>query len=163
MGMTYLSLGAACCLFVGVLAHASFTDLKRRRIMNVAVLALLAGYLPFAALLGVGTTEIVTGLVAGVLVFVIGFACFCAGWMGGGDVKLAAVITLWLGANLVLPFLMLSAVFGGLLALLFLGLRHWQARIDHGQTPPVEGIPYGPALVLAALILFPSSHWFAVV
>jgi len=44
---------------------------------------------------------------------------------------------------------------------LMLGLRHWQAGADGRETPSLDGIPYGPGLVLAALVLFENSPWFA--
>ena len=34
MAMTYLPLGAASCLFLGVMVHAVITDFKRRQIMT---------------------------------------------------------------------------------------------------------------------------------
>ena len=62
---------------------------------------------------------------------------------------------------LVVPYLLLSAVFGALLTVLMLGLNHWQARADGAQPPQPDGIPYGPGLVLAALVLFGNSPWFS--
>ena len=161
MTLPALSTGAACCLFVAGLLHAAVTDLMSRRIVNATVLALLAGYLPLALGAGLGWTVIITSAIAAVLVFGIGFACFCAGWMGGGDVKLAAVAVLWIGAGQVVPYLLLAAVFGALITLLFLGLDRWQNGAGANDPPSADGIPYGPGLVLAGLALFSTSPWFA--
>lgn len=161
MTLPALSTGAASCLFVLGLLHAATTDFLGRKIVNTTVLALLAGYLPLAIGAGLGWTVIVTSAVAALLVFGIGFGCFCAGWIGGGDVRLASVAVLWIGAGQVLPFLLLSAIFGALLAVLMIGLSRWQSGRGGADIPAPDGIPYGPGLVLAALVLFSTSPWFA--
>jgi len=157
--------GTAICLFVVAVVHAALGDRVRRRVANATVLALLLGYLPLALGVGLAWVVILTSIAAAALVFVIGFAAFCAGWIGGGDVRLAAVATLWIGAGLVVPYLLLAAVFGALLAVLMLGLRRWQARADadanaNAEAPLPEAIPFGPGLVLAAFVLFANSPWF---
>jgi len=100
-----------------------------------------------------------TSVAAAGLVFAAGFALFCKGWLGGGDVKLASVCVLWLGAPLVPQFLLVATLFGGALALTFLGA----ARMARAQGQPVRAdtreLPYGPALACAAVVLFGSSQW----
>jgi prepilin peptidase CpaA len=88
------------------------------------------------------------------------------GWIGGGDAKLAAVVALWLGADLVLPYVLYTAVFGGLLTLAILQFRTmalpsrcitvgWINRL-HAST---SGVPYGVAIASAALVVFLQSPW----
>ncbi|MEM7189899.1 MAG: prepilin peptidase [Pseudomonadota bacterium] len=158
MAMTYLPLGAASCLFLGVMVHAMITDVRHRQIMNQAVLVLALGYLPMALICGLAASEMLMGLAMALVVFAAGFACFCAGWMGGGDVKLGAATALWLGAGQVPAFLLLSAILGAVLCIGILAYRRWRSPVEHRP-----GIPYGPALVVAAVVLFPSSPWFAAV
>ena len=52
-----------------------------------------------------------------------GFACFAFGWIGGGDAKLAAVTSLWLGFGNLLDYFFIASIGGGLLTLLVLVAR----------------------------------------
>ncbi len=96
---------------------------------------------------------------------------FAAGWIGGGDAKLAAATALWLGPDLVFSYLALAALLGGFLTVGLIQMRMqplpsfadrwaWLHRL-HG---PKTGIPYGIALAGAALLVFPESAiWKAAV
>ena len=148
---------AASCLFLAAMVLAAATDARRHRILNIPVLVLAAGFVPLAWAAGLGWAVIVSSVIAAALVMVIGFAAFCAGWLQGGEVKLAGVTTLWIGAGLVVPLIALSALFAAALAGLIVLLRRWQ-RIPAARK---QGVPYSPGIVLAALALFSSSQWFA--
>jgi prepilin peptidase CpaA len=153
----------ACLIFVAAMLHVIVTDLRYRRIRNWLVAGLAAAYLPFALLCGMTGAEITLALVAALLVFAAGFGAFAAGWVGGGDVKLAAVVALWLGAQLTLPFLVYASLFGGALALALLAGRALLRRTASGTAPEPEpsrlALPYGPALALAGLVLLSESSW----
>lgn len=155
--------------FVFAMVYAGVTDLTTMRIRNGLILALLAAYVPLAPLVGFTLEEIAwsTAIAAGLLI--VSFIFFARGWMGGGDAKLLAVTTLWLGFDHAPAFLIYTALFGGALTLAilqlrlvglpaFLGNRPWIARLQSDQT----GIPYGVAITLAALIVFPQTRWLAI-
>jgi prepilin peptidase CpaA len=152
-----MALTLASCLFLAAMIHAAVSDLRRHRVLNWTILALIFGYVPLALAAGLGWMTVLSSLAAATLVFVIGFAGFCAGWLGGGDVKLATAATLWIGAALVVPFLLLTALFGAVVTLLLIVLHRWQT----GMRPELTEVPYSPGMVLAALALFGSSQWFA--
>jgi prepilin peptidase CpaA len=88
---------------------------------------------------------------------------FSRGLLGGGDVKLLAVATLWAGPAATLPLLVLTGLLGGLLCLLVLtpvGALITAARSTHRDPPraPESGanpvvVPYGVAIAAAALIV----------
>ena len=61
-------------------------------------------------------------LAAGGIVFVLLAGAFYAGMMGGGDVKLAAALSLWLSPPVTLKFLVLMSLAGGVLTL---GIVAW--------------------------------------
>jgi prepilin peptidase CpaA len=58
------------------------------------------------------------------LVFVgsilIGFALFSATIIGGGDAKLLAAVSLWIGWNEIVPFILWMLIFGGIISCFYL-------------------------------------------
>jgi prepilin peptidase CpaA len=92
------------------------------------------------------------------LCLVVGFGLFARGWMGGGDVKLLAACSLWLGTAHVGSFLILMGVLGGALALVLLLGRPIVAWALAGKNLPRivqigAPVPYGIAIAGAALII----------
>ena len=100
---------AACALAV-------LTDLSSRRIPNVLTLSLAVAALTLHAFEGWIPFAVSVGALAAVMV--VGFFAFSMGWLGGGDVKLAAAAGAALGFPDVVPFLIYTALGGGVLALL---------------------------------------------
>jgi prepilin peptidase CpaA len=155
-----------CVLFVAAMLHVVVTDLRHRRIRNWLVAAMIAVYAPLTIAAGLPPGETGEALCAAALVFAAGFVCFSAGWIGGGDAKLAPACVLWLGADQALPFLALTTLFGGVMALVFLAVhairrRHAVAVGPEGPAPHRPTLPYGMALALAGLILLRDSPWAA--
>jgi prepilin peptidase CpaA len=145
-----------CAVFVAAMALVIFTDLKWRIIPNWLVLGLLLAYPAGLFGLSLGSEFMLGGLIVAGILFVLCFLAFLKGWMGGGDAKLIPVIALWLGAALTPPFLIYATALGGLLTIAFIVLTKGRREADE---PLV--VPYGPALAVAALILFPGSQWAA--
>ena len=84
---------------------------------------------------------------AAVVVFLLLAGAFYAGMMGGGDVKLAAALSLWFPIAVTVKFLVWMAVAGGVLTL---GLVVWhRARGNEGRPK----IPYGVAIACGALFV----------
>jgi prepilin peptidase CpaA len=86
-------------------------------------------------------------LAAGGFVFVLLAGAFYAGMMGGGDVKLAAALSLWLSPPVILKFLVLMSLAGGVLTL---GIVAWH-RFRRGEGRPA--IPYGVAIAFGGLAI----------
>jgi prepilin peptidase CpaA len=163
---------AQLCLIVFplLLIVAAISDLATMKIPNRISLLLVGGFVVAALLAGLPAQQILTSIAGAVIVFAAGFACFAFGWMGGGDVKLAAAAALWLGLGHHLDYLLLAAIGGGLLTLALLVIRRiplpatalrwdWAARLHDRKT----GIPYGVALAGAALLVYPATPlWQAV-
>jgi prepilin peptidase CpaA len=112
-----------------------------------------------AALGDLAAMTIPNRIPAGLVVFAATAGLFAAGLFGGGDAKLMPAVALWLGPAAVGPFVMATAVTGGILAVAFLVLRRlpvpttaagrpWVARL----MSPEEGIPYGVAIAAGALV-----------
>ena len=104
---------------------------------------------------------------AGLTVLVVAFACFAFGWIGGGDAKLVAATTLWLGFGMMLPYLVYASLLGGALTLILLAARRWPlperlrrvAWIDRLHDSK-SGVPYGIALAAAGLLVYSDSIIF---
>lgn len=132
-------------VFVSILTLASLVDLHERIIPNEVVLfGLVAGLLlAFLAPYPERTwLQAVAGAAAG-FGFLLLLALLVKGGMGLGDVKLAAVIGLFLGLKWVGMGLVFAFLAGGVLSGLLLLLRI-VGRKDH--------VPFGPFLALGAAV-----------
>lgn len=160
---------ATLALFIFPLGMAlsAASDLLTMTIPNKLVLALLAGYVLVALPVGVPLEEIGFSLLVAMAVLLVGFVFFARGWIGGGDAKLAAVTTLWLGLHLTVPYLVYAAFGGGILTLAILALRRmpliplisrfrWLERLHDRNS----GVPYGIALAMSGLLTYSSSTIF---
>jgi leader peptidase (prepilin peptidase)/N-methyltransferase len=132
-------------LFLSVLSLASLVDLHDRIIPNELVAFGLGAGLIMIFLLPYSDKSWSAALLGAAAGF--GFLLFLAilvkGGMGLGDVKLAAVIGLFLGVKWVAMGLVLAFLLGGLVGATLLLLRV-VGRKDH--------IPFGPYLALGAAI-----------
>jgi len=131
-----------------VLAVATFTDLRSRRIPNWLVLPFMAaGLVVPACLLGWhGFGQSIEGFGLGALVF--GILSWIAG-MGMGDVKLVAAIGAWVGPQQLVFAMLLTAMAGGLIAV---GAAIYGQFA--GDTWKSRKIPYAPAIAIGTLISF---------
>ena len=158
----------ALLVFPLLMAFAASSDLLTMRISNRLILLLVAGFVGVALLSGLPLAHAGMHVVGGLLVLAVAFAFFAFGWIGGGDAKLAAATSLWIGWPLLLPYLVYAALFGGALTVLILVARRrpmpvplmnveWLGRLHESKA----GIPYGIALAAAGLLAYPQSALFA--
>ena len=89
---------AALVAAAAALASAAWADWRRRRIPHWPVAALVAawGVVAVAAPAAAGGAPL-AGAACGTGALGVGAAMWSAGWLGAGDVKIAATIGLWLG------------------------------------------------------------------
>jgi prepilin peptidase CpaA len=152
-------------VFPALVITAALRDVVSYTIPNWISLALAAAF-PVAALgLGLPLQTLGLDLGVGVVALAAGMAMFALGWIGGGDAKLFAAAALWLGWPALLPFLAVTGLAGGALAVGLLSLRSpllrgyvlsgpaWFARLAE----PGENVPYGVAIAIGALAAFPGS------
>ena len=161
---------ARLMLFPALMAFAAASDLFTMTISNRVSLALIAGFLLLAAASGMGFYDILLQVGAGATVLSVAFACFAMGWIGGGDAKVAAGAALWFGFGHLLNYLLYASLFGGALTLLLLQFRQWPLPYAlAGQTwllrlhAKDSGIPYGIALAIGALTIYPETDWIKAV
>jgi prepilin peptidase CpaA len=157
---------ARLLLFPALMAFAAASDLLTMTISNRVSLLLVAGFLVVAVLSGMSLHDMLSHAGAGLAVLAVAFTCFAMGWVGGGDAKVAAAAALWFGFGHLLEYLIYASLFGGALTLLLLQFRQWPLPAVfysqdwllrlHGKD---TGIPYGIALALGALLIYPETDW----
>jgi prepilin peptidase CpaA len=166
MTVALLANYAAIGCFVAGTVWAGAADLVTMKIRNELVLFLLATYAVLAPFFGIGWQDIGWSVAVAFGVLVCMFVLFGFGWIGGGDAKLAAVTTLWLGPDQALACVIYTALFGGILTIVLIQFRlrllpaqcltvSWIMRLHAPET----GVPYGVAIAAAALSIFPATHW----
>lgn len=154
-------------VFPVMMAFAAANDLFTMRIPNRISLVLIAAFVGAALLAGISWQAAGLHVATGMAMLVATFALFSFGLFGGGDAKLMATVALWMGPDHVLPFVVYTTLFGGVLALAVLFYRRfvpisylpvpeWASRLHDKDS----GIPYGIAIALAALVIFPETIWF---
>lgn len=157
----------ALLFFPFAMALAASSDLLTMKISNKLVLVLVAGFFVVAIAVNLPLQQLALHVLCAMLVLVVGFVLFAMRWIGGGDAKLAAATTLWLGFGLTLPFVVYAGLFGGALTLLILALRHfpltpflarysWLERLHN----PKSGVPYGVAMAIAGMMVYVNSPIF---
>src|SRR6476661_1311282 len=157
---------ARLLLFPALMAFAAASDLLTMTISNRVSLALVASFVALALMSGMPGFDMLAHLGAGAAVLVVAFGCFAMGWVGGGDAKIAAGAALWFGFGHLLDYLLYASLFGGALTLLLLQFRQWPVPyVLAGQTwllrlhAKESGIPYGIALAIGALMIYPETEW----
>ena len=157
-----------------VLAVATFTDLRSRRIPNWLVLPFLAAGLVVNAWLHGwhGAAQSLAGFAVGAAIFGL---LFCLGGMGMGDVKLCAAIGAWVGPTQLMIALVITGLAGGVMALCWAASRGFLGSLfsgsadlifgmkDRGLRPHAELVlsnprarkmPYAPAIAIGTLFSF---------
>jgi prepilin peptidase CpaA len=139
------------CLMLA-LGAAAFEDAFRFRISNLTCAAVLLGALIAAAVHGFSPSLWQNAAVFAI-VLAVGTLAFAAGWVGGGDVKLLASISLWLDLRAAVGLIAAVFIAGGLVAVVYIVVR----RAVHAARPSIGRrgqIPYGVAVVAGALFVF---------
>lgn len=127
-------------LIAGLLIYIAGQDIRARIISHRSLLCL-------AVLIAVQLLTLrqpPNGLAAGV-VLLAGFLLFCLNVMGGGDVKLLALLVLAIpSTQRLLDFIFLTTLIGGVIAIV--GLIFFRREIRQ------KGVPYGVAISSSFII-----------
>jgi prepilin peptidase CpaA len=141
--------------FAAVLVWAAVGDMRRRLIPNWVSLAAVAMYPLFAATSHTPPDWPAAIAVAAALL-AAGFGLFAANLLGGGDAKLMSAVALWAGQGLILTFLFVMTIAGGLLAIVVLLRQRLAAAVGKGGEAAAAGeratgLPYGVAIAIGGL------------
>jgi prepilin peptidase CpaA len=148
-----------CMLF------AAISDALSMTIANRVSLVLVVAFVAIAPFTGMAWPEFGLHLAAGAAVLAVTIALFALGGMGGGDAKLLAATSVWMGLGVCLvEYLVFAAILGGLLTLAILVYRKSALAVFTRHSPVLRhfanetvGVPYGIALGLGGLIAYPDS------
>ena len=154
-------------IFPVLMIYAASSDLLTMRISNIIVLLLVVGFFVMALIVQMTVEQMLWSLGCAAIVLVVAFAFFAFGWIGGGDAKFAAATTLWLGFELILPYIVYSGLLGGALTLAILTFRNAPLPAFLQRVPWIDrlhdkkqGVPYGIALAAGGLLVYPQTIIF---
>jgi leader peptidase (prepilin peptidase)/N-methyltransferase len=136
------------CVLFSALLVVTGTDLTHRIIPNVVTVpGIILGLVGASTVLPVGPVNALLGvLVGGGILWALAWASpylFGKEGMGGGDIKLLAMIGAFLGWKPALLTIMIGSVAGSVIGIGLIGFRFMKRD---------EYIPFGPFLVLGALV-----------
>lgn len=132
---------------VAILTFIAFQDITHRTISHRSLLALAFVLFPLLF-----TFHQPVNYLAPIMVLVVGFLLFILNVIGGGDVKLIAVLSVTLSFAHLTDFLMLTAIIGGVVALF--GLIFFRQKIRQ------QGVPYATAITLSFILISPFFKSF---
>ncbi len=148
------------CAFPALLSVAAAGDVLRYLIPNTLCLGLALLAIPALLISGTDLATMLWHGLVGLVVLLAVSLLFFRGMIGGGDVKLLAAASLWVGWPLVVPFLVYTAFAGGLIAAALLVTRRltrdqtfqtrWVAKLFN----PSSGLPYGVAIAIAGWLVW---------
>ncbi len=133
---------------------AAFTDLHSRRIGNWLNAAIALGAPLFWWASGLSLwPDIAWQLGVAAVTFAILALLFALRAMGGGDVKLLTALALWVEPALFFNLVIIMALLGGVLTILFAAWHIMRRRRDR------LAIPYGVAISMAGLWILGTTYW----
>jgi prepilin peptidase CpaA len=152
-------------VFPFCMVFAAISDVLSMTIANRVSVILIATFAVVAPLTGMDWATYGWHFAAAAMVLAITFLMFAIGGMGGGDAKLMAATSLWMGFNLtLLGYLVTSAFLGGLLTLAILSYRKSPLADLTGRNiflrhfaDSSAGVPYGVALGVGGLLTYPDT------
>jgi prepilin peptidase CpaA len=154
-------------IFPAYLVTAALTDLTSFRIPNRLTAAMVVSW-PLAAIATDMTlVDASVTIVVALIVFAMGFSLFAANLLGGGDVKLLAAATLWVGAGQTLAFVTYTAIGGAVLAIALVlfrrmplpeaaASRDWVLELHSRH----RAMPYGVAIAAGGCAVWPLTDFF---
>lgn len=150
-------------LFLGIMVVAAVYDLVTYTIPNFLPLLLIGVFVVFALWQALSWPLLANHAGAGLGMLGVGWALFALGLLGGGDAKLFAATSLWMGWHGVINYMIMFSICGGVLALTLLLFRRlplperllrqvWIATLHKKE----QGAPYGIALAAGAILAWPD-------
>jgi len=153
-------------IFAITMIAAAYSDATTMKIPNVISLILIAAFFLMQPFIFQGWDVLGTHLIVGGVFFLVGFAMFAFGWLGGGDAKLMAATALWWQWSDVAMYISYTTLVGAALAIILLfGRKILPVNVLMSQIPLAmfkeeKNMPYGLALAAGALLTLPHRAIF---
>lgn len=148
--------------FLALLMWAAACDIARMEIPNRISVLLALSYPPIAYLAGAPLDQIGWHLLYGAAALAIGFIMFQLSIFGGGDAKVLAGSVVWTGLGALQPFLLVTCLAGGGLALLLILARRLLKPAPHRPAflnkllDRNTGAPYAVAIAIGGIYAAPA-------
>jgi len=152
-----------------ILSIAMINDIINYRIPNICPLCIVILFFVTVYAPGLNTEwiDISQNIIVFVCSLLLGFVLFTLRICGGGDAKIIASISLWMGPAAMLQFCIVMSILGGLLALSYIFLHSpvgqyilYKTNIKLYKWVMPNVIPYGVAVCISAIINLPNSYAF---
>lgn len=145
------------CLVLVVTLMSCVSDVRRLRIPNTHVMAVLAAFVVAYALSPQSFGVWWHPFAAGAVFLVITYIMFALRMLGAGDAKMGAVLALWVGLPGLMAYVMYMAIMGGVIGVASLVIKKrkpfknpraggWIATVQSGG----NAVPYGIAITAGA-------------
>ena len=149
-------------VFLALCVFAALHDVNRLTIPNWLNLTLAGLFVPAAAASGLPLEMLGGHVLLGLATFVVAFALFAFGIVGGGDAKMIPAVMLWIGPSASFQFLLAMMLVGGLCALVIVSVRNTvpAVLVPGPIRAPFEekaGVPYGVAIAAGVFFASPAS------
>lgn len=153
--------------FPASLLIAAANDLYEYKIPNWVSIVLFVSYFAAGVGLGASPAQLLEGFLFACAALVLGFALFAGKFLGGGDAKLLAACAPWIGPSALAPFLLNTALAGGVFAVALVMFRKMPALPMYAQAPWLlrlhqrpKDIPYAVAIAIGGLLSFSQTALF---
>ena len=163
-------------LFCLAVIYGAICDMRSFTIPNRVSYGLVGLFLAFAPFvwfaspdifhMGFYITPVVWNVIGGLVVFIFFTVFWKLGWVGGGDVKFVAAISLFMGLDYILPFVILMAVLSVVMVAAIKLLYIWNPYFQGANYPRFfkrlllqaekNAIPYGLPAAISALVFMPA-------
>ncbi|MCI5078032.1 prepilin peptidase [Oricola sp.] len=151
-------------VFPFAMIFAALSDVFTMTIGNRISAVLIGAFILVSPFIGLSLTEFGLHFAAFGLVLTVTFGLFATGTMGGGDAKLLASTSLWMGwSGALVDYLLYATIAGGVFTLFLVFFRKSTLAVYAGEVPILrrmideKDIPYGVALAIGGLLAFPDS------
>lgn len=144
--------------FAGLLCWALVSDALTYKIPNRISIGIAALYPAWVMASWPRVDQPWVPVLLAVAVLFVGFIAFDRGYVGGGDGKMLAAISLWSGTELFIPMLFVTTVAGGVIGIAVILAEALRRRAAGGHGGEVNGkffrsivkskMPYGTAIAV---------------
>jgi len=157
-------------VFPAVLLIAAANDIYEFKIPTWLSIILITVYPVAGLLVGAAPSVIIEGFTVGAAFLTLGFALFAGKIIGGGDAKLLAAATPWIGLSALGPFLFNTALAGLFLAIGMMMFRKLPVLPVYAHAPWLirlherkKDLPYAVAIAGGGLLSFSETPFFQLV